>query len=74
MRGHVDVGVVATSSASPGLPESRGASWMELDLVLGTDSLCGEGPSLGIREGVGAVDLLLGVRVMSVVRIRGGVE
>lgn len=77
-HGYVDVGVVATSSASSlaalGLPESSGASWRELGLVLGTDSLCGEGPSLGIRDGVGAVDLLLGVRLRSGVRTRGGVE
>lgn len=73
----MDVGVVATSSASLaalGLRESMGTSWMGLGLVLGTDSLCGDGPSLGIRDGVGAADLLLGVWSMSMGRTVGGVE
>lgn len=76
MRSHVDVGVFATSSASLAaldLRESIGASWMGLGLVLGSDSLCGDGPSLGIRDGVGAVDLLLGGWLMSLVRTVGGV-
>lgn len=68
--------MIVTSSASLAaldLRESIGASSMELDLVLGTESLCGEGPSLRIRDGVGAVELSLGGGLMLLVRTVGGV-